>query len=76
MIFMIPSILKHSNHNDHRNHSPVAAIFDRLKEFHRRQARLPIKEKMKILIELQKIAVQARPDEMKNDQPRQVWQIT
>jgi hypothetical protein len=60
---------------DKKNSEFIAKIFERKREFHRTQARLPIEEKMKILIELQKIAVTIRPNEMKNGQPRQVWQI-
>ena len=53
----------------------VAGIFDRIKEFHRRQARLPVEEKIRILIELQKIAVTVRPEKQADHRRRQVWQI-
>lgn len=53
----------------------VAAIFDRIREFHRRQARLPIEEKIRILIELQKIVLTARPDLQSDGRRRQVWHI-
>ena len=58
-----------------QNEEFIAGIFERKKEFHRQQAQLPIEEKMKILIELQKIEVTIRPGQMKNGQVRQVWQI-
>ncbi len=60
---------------DKKNKEFIAKIFEQKKEFHRSRARLPIEEKMKILIELQKIAVTIRPEQLKNGQPIQVWQI-
>jgi hypothetical protein len=61
---------------DRQNSEFIAKIFERKKEFHRSQAQLPIEEKMKILIELQKIAVTIRPEQQKNGQRIQVWQIS
>jgi len=50
----------------------VQNIFDSKKEFHRSQAKLPIEEKIKILIELQKIGKIANPEKTKD---RRVWEI-
>ena len=49
-------------------------IFDKKAEFHRQQARLPIEEKINILIELQKIALTIRPKSVPDDR-RFVWQL-
>lgn len=46
-------------------------VFEAKKEFHKKQAIMPIEEKIKILIELQKIGIAANPD-MKN---KKVWEI-
>ena len=57
---------------------PSAQIISRLqssKREHRiRMARLPIEEKVRILVQLQVIALQARPPKTPNDR-RMVWQI-
>jgi hypothetical protein len=50
-------------------------IFRQKENFHRAQARLPVEEKMLILIELQKIALSIRPRKQPNDR-RVVWQIS
>ena len=49
-------------------------IFDKKAEFHRQQARLPIEEKIRILVELQKIALTIRPNRDPDDR-RVVWQL-
>ena len=55
-----------------------AQIISRLqssKREHRiRLAQLPIEEKVRILVQLQTIALEARPPKTAND-PRMVWQI-
>jgi hypothetical protein len=53
----------------------VAGIFRKKEEFHRRQARLPIEEKIRILIELQKISLTIRPRRGRDDR-RMVWQLS
>ena len=52
----------------------VQNIFKRKEEYHRVQAQLPIEEKIRVLVELQKISLTIRPkiDETDN---RFVWQI-
>ena len=52
----------------------VKRIFKNKTEFHRQQARLPIEEKIKILVELQKIALTLRPNRGPGD-TRVVWQL-
>jgi len=52
----------------------VQRIFDKKAEFHRQQARLPIEEKIKILVELQKIALTIRPNRDPDDR-RVVWHL-
>lgn len=52
----------------------VSEIFRKKAEFHRQQARLPIEEKIKILIELQKIALTIRPKQGEDDL-RRVWEL-
>ena len=56
------------------NREIVQEIFLKKEEYHRAQARLPIEEKMKKLVELQKIALTIRPKRDEND-PRFVWRI-
>jgi hypothetical protein len=58
----------------HYNKEIVRTIFRQKEEYHRAQARLPIEEKVKILIELQKIALTIRPPQSEDDK-RVVWQI-
>jgi hypothetical protein len=53
----------------------VKRIFENKGRFHRQQARLPIEEKIRILIELQKISLTLRPNRGPDD-PRVVWQVT
>jgi len=50
----------------------VQNIFDSKKEFHRSRAKLPIEEKIKILIELQRIGKIANPE---NTKDKRVWRI-
>jgi hypothetical protein len=52
----------------------VKRIFKNKEQFHREQARLPIEEKIKNLVELQKIALTLRPNRGPGD-PRVVWQL-
>jgi hypothetical protein len=52
----------------------VAEIFKNKKARHQQQARLPIEEKVRILVELQKIALTIRPRKTEGDQ-RRVWQL-
>jgi hypothetical protein len=52
----------------------VKRIFKNKEEFHRQQARLPIEEKIQILVELQKIALTLRPNRGPGD-TRVVWQL-
>lgn len=47
-------------------------IFKSKKEFHNRKASLPVEEKIKVLIELQKIAIEANPDKSNG---KRVWKI-
>lgn len=56
------------------NRELVQTIFRQKEEFHRAQARLPIEEKVKILVELQKMALTIRPKRGEDDK-RMVWQI-
>jgi hypothetical protein len=56
------------------NQDLVQDIFRKKEEYHHAQARLPIEEKVKILIELQKISLTIRPKQNEADK-RLVWQI-
>ena len=56
------------------NKNLVQTIFEKKKHFHSQQAHLPIEEKIKILLKLQKIALTIRPAKQKNDR-RRVWQL-
>jgi hypothetical protein len=56
------------------NKNIVKNIFRTKEEYHLDQARLPIEEKIKILIELQKISLTIRPKRNETDK-RLVWQI-
>ena len=47
-------------------------IFNAKKEFHKNKAKLPIEEKIKILVELQKIGKIANPERTKG---KRVWKI-
>ena len=47
-------------------------IFESKKEYHKIKAGLPIEEKIKILTELQKIAIEANPEKTKG---KRVWKI-
>ncbi len=50
----------------------VKTIFDSKVEYHKSKAKLPIEEKIKILIELQKIGKLANPEMTKD---KRVWKI-
>jgi hypothetical protein len=52
----------------------VSDIFKRKEKFHRKQARLPIQEKIRILIELQEISLTVKPKTGPDDK-RMVWQL-
>lgn len=52
----------------------VKRIFKNKEKFHRQQARLPIEEKIRILVELQKISLTLRPNRGSGDR-RVVWQL-
>ena len=52
----------------------AAKIFESKDDFHKEQAKLPIEEKIKILVELQKIVIQTQ-EEMHTDELRRVWRI-
>ena len=56
------------------NKDLVKAVFEKKKKFHSQQARLPIEEKIKILVKLQKIALTIRPVK-KTDDRRMVWKL-
>ena len=58
----------------HYNRELVRNIFRQKEEFHRVRAQLPIEEKIKILIELQKIALTIRPKKSEEDN-RMVWKL-
>jgi len=49
-------------------------IFVSKKNFHKAQAKLPIEEKIKILIELQRIVIKTQKQDVK-DESRFVWKI-
>jgi hypothetical protein len=53
----------------------VQDIFRKKEDFHRAQARLPIEEKVKILVELQKISLTIHPKRDETDR-RMVWDIS
>ena len=57
------------------NKEIVRNIFKQKKEYHLAQARLPIEEKVKILVELQKMSLMIRPKQGEADN-RLVWQIS
>lgn len=52
----------------------IRKIFGRKKSLHRRRAKLPIEQKIRMLLELQKIDLMVRPNKRKND-TRRVWSI-
>jgi len=52
----------------------AAKIFKAKKDFHKEQAKLPIEEKIKILIELQKIVLKTQKQKP-GEGLRQVWKI-
>ena len=56
------------------NKELVRNIFRQKEEFHRVRAQLPIEEKIKILIELQEIALTIRPKKNEEDN-RMVWKL-
>ena len=52
----------------------VERIFESKRQFHRQQAQLPIEEKIRILVELQKIALNIRKTAGQGDQ-RRIWEL-
>jgi hypothetical protein len=46
-------------------------IFEEKKIYHKEKAKIPIEEKIRVLVELQKIGIEANP-KMKN---KKVWEI-
>jgi hypothetical protein len=52
----------------------VDRVFEAKKEYHRNAAKLPIEEKVRILVELQKIAVAIKNKDMAKEN-RLVWKI-
>jgi len=61
--------------DDIRHHAdPVDRVFESKKEYHRNAAKLPIEEKVRILVELQKITVNVRGKDAAKE-TRRVWQI-
>jgi len=56
------------------NKEIVQNIFRQKEEYHRSRARLPIEEKIKILVDLQKMSLMIRPKKSKDDK-RIVWKI-
>ena len=57
------------------NKEIVRNIFRQKEEYHRAQARLPIEEKIRILVELQKMSLIIRPKQGEADH-RIVWRIS
>jgi hypothetical protein len=57
------------------NRETVQNIFRRKEEYHLAQARLPIEEKVKILVELQKMSLMIRPKQGEAD-TRLVWRLS
>jgi hypothetical protein len=53
----------------------VSDIFKKKEEFHRKQAQLPIQEKIRILVELQKISLTVKPKRGPEDR-RMIWQLS
>ena len=61
--------------DDIRYHSDIVdRVFEGKKEYHRNAAKLPIEEKVRILVELQKIAVAIKNKNTVKEN-RLVWQI-
>ena len=52
----------------------VQKIFKAKEQFHKDRARLPIEEKIKILVELQKLAIDI-PTTSKKNRFKMVWEI-
>ncbi|MEO8210668.1 MAG: hypothetical protein ABI840_08895 [bacterium] len=50
----------------------IENIFEAKKEFHKEKSKLPIEEKIKILLKLQEISIKANPDKMRG---KRVWDI-
>jgi hypothetical protein len=58
----------------HYSKNLVEDIFRKKDEYHNAQARLPIEQKIKILIQLQKISLTLHPKKDETDK-RMVWQV-
>ena len=67
--------MKNSEKNQlHYDSRLIQKIFKNKSSFHLKLARLPIEEKIKILVELQKIVLNIRSHDKEND-TRRVWEI-
>jgi hypothetical protein len=58
----------------HYHQEIVRKIFRQKEEYHHAQARLPIEDKIRVLVELQKMALKLRPKQGKDDR-RVIWDI-
>jgi len=56
-------------------HCYALKIFEAKDRFHKDQAKLPIEEKVKILVELQKIVLETQIN-THSDKLKQVWKLT
>jgi len=59
---------------DAKGNEDIHKLFKAKEQFHRERARLPIEEKIKILVELQKMAIDIPTTSNKNRFKR-VWEI-
>jgi hypothetical protein len=59
---------------DAKGSEDIHKLFKAKEQFHRERARLPIEEKIKILVELQKMAIDIQTTSKKNRFKR-VWEI-
>jgi len=63
-----------TENNTDSAHYYALKIFEAKDRFHKDQAKLPIEEKVKILVELQKIVLETQPD-THSGEFRQVWKL-
>ena len=67
--------MKHNKYHIKESAARYAAkIFESKDDFHKEQAKLPIEEKIKILVELQKIVLNAQKN-IYTDEIRRVWKL-
>jgi len=59
---------------DAKGSEDIYKLFKAKEQFHRERARLPIEEKIKMLVELQKMAVDI-PTPSKKNRYKRVWEI-